>query len=79
MTAATQSVDLVFEGGGVKGVGLAGSLSMAIKRSRASLSFDMSGYADETLLARAAEARSFFLEKPFSSAELTRTLREALS
>ena len=28
MTAAVQSVDLVFEGGGVKGIGLAGSLSV---------------------------------------------------
>jgi len=39
----------------------------------------MSGYADETLLARAAEARSSFLEKPFSSSALTRKLREALA
>jgi two-component system, cell cycle sensor histidine kinase and response regulator CckA len=39
----------------------------------------MSGYADETLLGRAAEGGSFVLEKPFSSAELTRKLREALA
>ena len=39
----------------------------------------MSGYADEPMLGRAADGRSFFLEKPFSSAELTRKLREALT
>ena len=39
----------------------------------------MSGYADETLLGRVAEGDSFLLEKPFSSAALTRKLREALA
>jgi PAS domain S-box-containing protein len=38
----------------------------------------MSGYADETLLGRAADGRSTFLEKPFSNAALARRVREAL-
>jgi PAS domain S-box-containing protein len=38
----------------------------------------MSGYADETLLGRAADGRSSFLEKPFSNDALARRVREAL-
>ena len=35
MTAAPQPVDLVFEGGGVKGIGLAGALAVLAEMTEA--------------------------------------------